>query len=333
MAETGLTTRVLQEFTQPLVSPARWHALLASGSTNSVFMTWHWQKAWWDVFGRGQLMLILVERNGQPITLAPLFADSGMVYFVGSGGSDYLDFVGDSSDSAVLMAILDAARGFVDHFLGFLFYHVPDISPTGAALQVAGRALGLHCYDQGDHPAPRLELAANQEAARTAARKKSLVRHENALRRRGDLVICHLRQGAEILPHLDAFFAQHITRWQATPFPSLFHEPAQRQFYQTLCTQAADTGWLRFTRLDWDGHPIAFHFGSCYDGSYLWYKPSFDVELARHSPGEVLLRQLMLAAMDEGAETFDFGLGDETFKQRFATSTWRVRNWGLYPAG
>lgn len=45
----------------------------------------------------GQLMLILAERNGQPVALAPLFADSGMVYFVGSGGSDYLDFVGDSS--------------------------------------------------------------------------------------------------------------------------------------------------------------------------------------------------------------------------------------------
>ena len=135
------------------------------------------------------------------------------------------------------------------------------------------------------------------------------------------------------MPHLDSFFAQHIARWQATPFPSLFREPAQRQFYRTLSTQAADTGWLRFTRLDWDGHPIAFHFGACYEGSYLWYKPSFDVELARQSPGEVLLRQLLLAAMVEGAETFDFGLGDEAFKQRFATRTERVRNWGLYPAG
>lgn len=34
-----------------------------------------------------------------------------------------------------------------------MFYHVPDISPTGAALQVAGHTLGLRCYDQGNFPA------------------------------------------------------------------------------------------------------------------------------------------------------------------------------------
>jgi CelD/BcsL family acetyltransferase involved in cellulose biosynthesis len=39
---------------------------------------------------------------------------------------------------------------------------------------------------------------------------------------------------------------------------------------------------------------------------------------------------LLLAAMAEKAHTFDFGLGDEAFKSRFATRVNRVRNWGLY---
>ena len=56
----------------------------------------------------------------------------------------------------------------------------------------------------------------------------------------------------------------------------------------------------------------------------------FDPDLARHSPGEVLLRQLLMAALAEGAHTFDFGLGDEAFKARFATRINRVRNRGLY---
>jgi CelD/BcsL family acetyltransferase involved in cellulose biosynthesis len=63
----------------------------------------------------------------------------------------------------------------------------------------------------------------------------------------------------------------------------------------------------------------------------MWYKPTFEVELARQSPGEVLLRQLLIAAHDEGAQTFDFGTGDEAFKHRFATRVNRVRTWGLYP--
>ncbi|HEY2202692.1 MAG TPA: GNAT family N-acetyltransferase [Solirubrobacteraceae bacterium] len=38
-----------------------------------------------------------------------------------------------------------------------------------------------------------------------------------------------------------------------------------------LAEQHADAGWLRFTRVDWDGAPIAYHFGISFRGSFLWY--------------------------------------------------------------
>ena len=41
-------------------------------------------------------------------------------------------------------------------------------------------------------------------------------------------------------------------------------------------------------------------------------------------------RQLLLAAVEEGARTFDFGLGDEAFKARFANKVHKVRTVGLY---
>ena len=141
----------------------------------------------------------------------------------------------------------------------------------------------------------------------------------------------HSSEAATISPFLDSFFAQHMARWGTTPYSSLFHEQAQRDFYRRLTSCAGDAGWLRFTRVEWQGRPIAFHFGFCYRGNYLWYKPSFEISLARRSPGEVLLRQLLLAAIAEGANIFDFGLGDELFKRRFATQVNHARTWGLYP--
>ena len=82
--------------------------------------------------------------------------------------------------------------------------------------------------------------------------------------------------------------------------------------------------------LAWNGRPIAFHFGFCYSGKYLFYKPSFALDMAHYSPGLVLLRHLMWEAFEENARTFDFGLGEEAFKARFATTVRRVRTWGLY---
>ena len=321
--------RALTGFDDPTFGRRQWNGLQAGRTGDGVFLTWEWQSAWWSVLGRGTLRLLVAEREGQVLALAPLFTESGMVYFVGSGAADYLDFVGDVGMPGVMEALLAAACAAVPGFIGFVFYHVPEASPTGALLAQAAERLGMAWFDEGGMPAPVLELP-DPEAVLRAAGRKSLVRHERFLERHGSLAVVHGRRREEIEPHLDAFFAQHRERWQETPHPSLFHDPAQPRFYRALTAAGDGAGWLRFTRVEWQGRPIAFHFGFCHRGRYLWYKPSFAVDLARRSPGEVLLRRLLLAAGEEGAHTFDFGLGDEPFKARFATRVDRVRNWGLY---
>ena len=142
----------------------------------------------------------------------------------------------------------------------------------------------------------------------------------------------HLKRSNEILPLLNFFFEQHINRWAHTPFPSLFIDPVQKVFYKRLLEELAETDWLRFTCVNWQDRYVAFHFGFNYNGNFFWYKPTFEIALAKHSPGEVLLRQLLLQAQCEQAHTFDFGLGDEEFKKRFSTNTQLVRTWGLYPS-
>jgi CelD/BcsL family acetyltransferase involved in cellulose biosynthesis len=49
------------------------------------------------------------------------------------------------------------------------------------------------------------------------------------------------------------------------------------------------------------------------------YKPSYEPEFAKSSPGQVLLKHLFEVARDEKADEFDFTVGNETYKSRFAT--------------
>lgn len=328
-----ITTRVLNGFDDPSFTPTDWERVLAAGQSDVVFLTWHWQSAWWETFGRGELLLIVAERDGDAVALAPFFAEAGMLYFTGSGGSDYLDFVGDISDPEILDALLIEARRYVSDFIGFVFYHVPESSGTAASLRPAAARLGLQIFEENNLSAPALKFGLDKTIAIEAANKKSLVRHERGFTREHPLKVEQCNDGKIIGGRLDEFFAQHIERWAATPTPSLFCDEKQKTFYRNLTRAAANAGWLRFMTVEWNGRPIAFHFGFCYHGNFLWYKPSFAVDLARRSPGEVLLRQLLLAAAGEGAHTFDFGLGDEPFKKRFANRTNVVRNWGLYDPG
>src|SRR5438105_2172575 len=308
---------LLEGFDDPRCGALAWNSLLARGSTNTVFLTWEWQRAWWESFERTGLMLIAAEMDGEIVAIAPLFAEEGMIYFVASGGSDYLDFIGDIGDPAVLDGLLLAARKRVHKFQGYQFYHVLEDSRTGEYLQAAAERLGLALTVEIGMPSPFLDLAGEPEAARAAVEKKKLLQAERMLHRDGVLTVEHFSDGYSILPHLDAFMQQHVDRWAVTPHPSQFLRSAERTFFKKLTATAANSGWLRFTRILWNGAPIAFHYGSCYQGSYLYYKPTFDVAYSRRSPGQVLLRHSILAAMNEGARTFDFGLGDEAFKQRF----------------
>jgi CelD/BcsL family acetyltransferase involved in cellulose biosynthesis len=324
-----VTAEVFPDFDCPDLSPTVWARLLRLGETDAVNLTWHWQRSWWKAFGRGQLLLIGARRGDELVALAPLFSDGGMIFNLCP--EDMLDFVGDISDAAVLDAILNAARDRVEGFLGFRFYFMPDTSRSGNRLQQAARRLGLRCIREESLPCPWLDIDGQPEVAQACIRKRSLVRHERWFRREGDVHVECLVAAAEVLQHMDDFFQQHVARRAATPHPSLFVEARQRDYYRELTQVAASQGWLRFTRVLWNGKPIGHHFGLAYHGRYLWGIPTFNIELARFSPGEVVLRQVLLQAICEGAARFDFGPGDESYKRRFSTNVTNLETWGLYP--
>lgn len=327
---TAIDVSILDGWNDSRCTAESWNSLLASGGTDVPFLTFEWQRAWWESFRPGKLLLIAAHKEGRLVAVAPLFSLSGMVFFVGSGGSDYLDFIGDIGDPRLLDEILRTARDSVVDFVGFRFHHIPDSSSTSHLLDEAAIRLALPIFDEGDLPAPYMAIGQHGREALAAAEKKSLVRHQRYFEREGALQVDHWTEADEILPHLEAFFEQHIQRWAETDYPSLFLQPDQRRFYERLTRAAGGSGWLRFTRVVWNGEPIAYHYGFCYNGRFLWYKPTFDVAFARRSPGEVLLRNLLLTAAEEQVSVFDFGLGDEAFKSRFATAVETVRTWALY---
>ena len=326
-----LRARVLEGFDDPSFGPDAWNALLHTGGTDVVYLTWQWQRAWWKAMGRGRLLLVVVERDGRVVALAPFYADSRMVFFVGSGSADYLDVIGDISDREVLGLLLETARAQVPSFVGFRLYCVLETSRTGTLLKRAAKRAGFECYEEKRWPAPVVDLATDPEAARAAASGRRVSKRDRYFQNRGPLTLRQFSDGESITPHLEAFFEQHITRWAMAGDESPFLQRPHRTLLEQLARSAAETGWLRFSVLDWDGRPIAFEYGLCYEGTYFGGPSSFAVDVASRSPGQVLLRRLVLSAIDDGVTTYDLGVGDEPYKFQLANGLRHVCTWGLYP--
>ena len=326
-----LGARVLQGFDDPAFSADAWNALLHTGDTDVVYLAWQWQRAWWKTMGRGRLLLVAAERDGRVVALAPFYADSRMVFFVGSGSADYMDFIGDISDPAVLDVLLETARAQVPGFVGFRLYCVLETSRTAMLLKAAANRLDFQCYEEKRWPAPVVDLATDAEAARAAAIGRRLSKRDRYFQNRGPLTLRQFTDGESIIPHLETFFEQHITRWAMAGDESPFLHRPHRTLLEQLTRSAAETGWLRFSVLDWDGRPIAFEYGLCYENTYFGGPSSFAVDLASRCPGQVLLRRLVLSAIDDGVGTYDLGVGDEPYKFQLATGLRHVCTWGLYP--
>jgi CelD/BcsL family acetyltransferase involved in cellulose biosynthesis len=326
-----VAVRRLAGFEEPGIE-ALWQRLLDASPAAGVFQTLEWQRTWWRAFGRGWLRLLLAERDGRPVALLPLFADGGLGYLVGAGQSDGLDLVGEVADEEALAALLRAAVEEVPGFLGLRFHLVRDDSPTGVHLAGAARLVRLATLDEGAIAAPALDLSRGADAVTRILAKDSVRRHEAWFARRGGAEFEVVASAAEAIERLPGLFSQAEARWKALGRPGPLAEPRFRWFLERLVESAAPRGWVRLARLLSQGSPAAHLLAFSWRRRWHWYLSTFDPGLGKGSPGEVLLARAIRAAAAEGAERFEFGLGEEPYKVRFATSRPTVRTWGLYPA-
>jgi CelD/BcsL family acetyltransferase involved in cellulose biosynthesis len=316
-----------------------WNALARVSATATVFQSYEWHAAWWSVFGEDyELRLLLAWAGTRLAAIAPWAVSrrDRELQFIGSGdyASDYCDFVVDPAHPEAVDAFADwmfAQRGAwrrVD------FRNFPSGSPHRIRIEGRLHERSSRVISEIEADAPT-RLLGDPAADREVLNKSSLKRHFKQLAKSGRLEFEHLAEAERIVPLLDPFFRQHIERRALAGGKSQFLDARQKRLYGELVRRLAPCGWLRFAVVRLDGEPIAFHFGFEYGRRFIWYKPAFSAAHARRSPGEVLLKFLLEDAIAHGLAEFDFTVGNETFKYRFANrvrTTHRIRVYSL-PAG
>jgi len=323
-----ITVRELS-FDDPAL-PSVWERLLDASDTCLLSLTLEWQRLWHETFRRGRLLLLAAERNGSTVAVAPFFTEAGMIYFLGVGEADHYDFLGECYDPDILAALMREAMSRVPGFLGFELHFIPECSRTAPALAHAAKDLGLNVFEMSSIDSVMVDIATDPSAVRQAV-SRSMRKAENYFRQRGDLVIQQLTTAAEVLPLLPEFFELHIARWQLKGIQSDFLRPNVRRFLERWVEVSADRGWLRFIRLEWNGATLGMDMNWHYRSAQFSGRWVFALEHAKQSPGQVLLRQSTLLALDAGMHTYDLGLGDQAYKFRLPSERITCFTWGLYP--
>jgi CelD/BcsL family acetyltransferase involved in cellulose biosynthesis len=333
----GVELKIYRSFEELPFLGERWNDLLAASETNTVFQTYEWHQAWWSVFGPERRLWIVVGlEDGDLVGIAPLAINvSGGIRelrFAADARADYCDFIAGDHKRAFLLGLVELLHRHRDQWDALHLQNIPEDSSTAGVLREICPALGLRDLTWSRADCPAISLPQGAESA-AFVRRKSLVRPYNYFRQLGRLEFRELTAESLTPDVLTGFFEQHIQRWAATPSPSLFLEQKNEDFYRQLTRHLSPTGWLSFAVVSLDDEPIAFHYGFTYGSSFTWYKPSFNVAYAEHSPGTLLLRFLLERAVELNKTCFDFTIGNEPFKSRYSTVVRHNITLRVYHAG
>lgn len=318
-----------------------WNALVTC-----VFQTYEWNQAWWQSFGAGhELLLLGAFEDSSLVGIAPFMithqkfpVPRKTIRFIGSMNyaSDYCSFITRPDRGDVLNAFGTWLDSHPELWNELDFFNMVEGSPELAIFQSRFNRNNRSRFDLRYLCDAPTRFLGNPEEDKDLVNRKSLKRHFNWFKNQGELSFGHLEQKKEILGQLDQFFEQHIGRRSVTEDASQFLDPRQKVFYQSLVETMAPQGWLKFFAVHLNGVPIAYHIGFEFSGKFYWYKPTFDIQYIKKSPGEVLLKTLFEYAIDRKLAEFDFTVGNEAFKYRFSNHVRKLyrfrafRTWAHY---
>lgn len=304
----------------------QWNALLQNSDSNEVFMTYEFCRSWWDAYGQGrELLVLLAKENSKLVGVAPLNINvrqrfglkKRMVEFVGAPTSDYEDFVIGQDKNAILEAIYSYLWSIRNRWDEISLRQIPEDSSTVELSKSCLKRLEKPYLITPASSCPTVMLKGSdgeEVLCRAFRRQRSFKNRMNRLMRLGELKYGHATTVEEGLMYLDAFFQQHINRWENTVTPSTFYNERDRQFFRQLIRQLLPKGWTRLAYLNLNCWPIALFLGFEYNNSLSHHRPSYDQMYSKYSPGRVIIYHAVKYCIEKGLREFDLLAGMEPYK-------------------
>ena len=312
------------------INAQEWNDLLSGSITDTPFLRYEYQHAWWEHRGGGewnnsQLVLVSARDDEKLIGIAPLFiseydGQSALLLIGSIEISDYLDLIARTDDHArFLTGLLDfLASSLPDSWSGLDWYNLPDSSPTLAALKAESAQRGWSHLEEMYRPTPRIALNGDFDEYLGRVEKKQ--RHEirRKMRRaeesgRGVRWYISDMNASRVETEIDAF----LSLMEHDQGKAGFLHDSMRDQMRAIIRAAHENGWLWLAFLEADGQRIAANLNFDYNNKLWGYNAGVNRDFMDLSPGWVLLGNVLQWACENNRAEFDFMRGDEDYKYRF----------------
>jgi CelD/BcsL family acetyltransferase involved in cellulose biosynthesis len=314
-----LRCEVVSDFHRLEELSSEWTGLWRSDPRAEIFQTPEWAIAWWRSFGQGSTLCSLVVHAADKIVgIVPLLKRDNVIRFLGTPEADYADIVCEEEWApAVLAVAFKTLRESVTGWSECVLQHLSENSRVLRHCRALPRQFigSLHCVLTERYHT--IIFRDERDAVFSSLLGKNHTRRRwNKLQKAGQVRFRHLETQEEAKTYLDDFFRHHVRRQAIVGKRSPYAAPESCHFMRALIEKLGPM--IRFGTLELDSRPLAWHFGFQVNGKFLLYQHTFDLDASDYTPGELLFWNLFQYSRNSVAREFDFGKGDEFYKDRFA---------------
>lgn len=306
-----------------------WDHVVERAGIDHPFLTYDWAKSFWEAFGSGRQLRILVVREGaEVVAIAPLMLVEERVSGVrlrllcslGNVHTPRFGFIvakeRDDAYGAIWRALLER-QGEWD---ALRFIQLPAGCPTLERIAQLAREDGFLVGLWPSAASPYVRIQGSFDAYLAALPRQHRANLRNRRKRLAALgtVARHVVASGELAPALEEAFAIEAASWKGRAGTAIQRHPQARVFYHALAARTAQRGWLRLNFLSVGERRIAFDYSLCYARRFYLLKTGYDPAFAPYSPYNLLCALNLGECFEQRLLEHDF-LGDSMpWKERWA---------------
>lgn len=335
---TSPAVDVVNDYAAFLALESEWNATVGRAGIPHPFLRHEWVRTWWDAFGAGATLHILVVRDGGQIAaIAPLMRDTTSMYglparrirFIQNDHTPRTDVIIAGSREQASRAIWNALRADRGGWDVLQLSQLEQDSPTRDLFSALAARDGCTTgtWRSGDSPFLTLTGTWDEYFNSLPAKFRSNVRNRmSRLVRVGEPSLEVLTDAAAILAAGDDAWRLEASGWKKDAGTAITCDPSVHRFYTSLIERGTAAGWLQLLFLKAGDRRIATSYGACFHRRLMLFKTGYDPEYATCSPFKLLTYLAIREAYAQGLTEVDF-LGDtEPWKLEW-TSTVRGHDW------
>lgn len=299
-----------------------WNDLVERAGIDHPFLTHEWMRTWWESFGAGKtLHILVVTAAAQPIAIAPLMLTRERRYglpvrrlgFMANVHTPRTDFIIADRLPEACRAIWHSLVGRADEWDVLELCQLAD-QRAGEELSRLARVDGFGTGVWHSDASPYIQLKGTWDDFFGTLDRKFRSNLRNRLKRVNALGTVKLEMvegGPQLMDALDEGLKIEAAAWKGTAGTAIACNPELRRFYTSLAYRAAERGGLRLQFLTVNGKRIAFGYSLRRGRKLYLLKPGYDPEYAPYSPCNLMCYLVLRDGYERGLTEYDLlGISD-----------------------